>query len=111
MKDKIKFDLTDGEKSIITNSLNMLRNYLSAQERPTESVDEIIIKINNHKVELDTFDSKIVINALNNMRYKLKSNNQPRGEVNDILLKMIDETDKKKVLILRKHTKDNGRQF
>ena len=107
MKDKIKFDLTDAEKSIITKSLNMLRNYLSAQERSTDSVDEIIVKINSRKVELDTFDSKIVINALNNMRYKLKSNNQPRGEVNDILLKMIDETDKKKVLILRKHTKDN----
>ena len=111
MKDKIKFDLTDVEKSIITKSLNMLRNYLSAQERSTDSVDEIIVKINSHKVELDTFDSKIVINALNNMRYKLKSNNQPRGEVNDILLKMIDETDKKKVLILRKHTRDNGRKF
>lgn len=111
MKDKIKFDLTDVEKSIITKSLNMLRNYLSAQERSTDSVDEILVKINSHKVELDTFDSKIVINALNNMRYKLKSNNQPRGEVNDILLKMIDETDKKKVLILRKHTRDNGRKF
>ena len=111
MKDKIKFDLTDVEKSIITKSLNMLRNYLSVQERATDSVDEIIVKINSHKVELDTFDSKIIINALNNMRYKLKSNNQPRGEVNDILLKMIDETDKKKVLILRKHTKDNARRF
>lgn len=111
MKDKIKFDLTDVEKSIITKSLNMLRNYLSAQERSTDSVDEILVKINSRKVELDIFDSKIVINALNNMRYKLKSNNQPRGEVNDILLKMIDETDKKKVLILRKHTRDNGRKF
>ena len=39
MKDKIKFDLTDVEKSIITKSLNMLRNYLSAQERSTDSVD------------------------------------------------------------------------
>ena len=111
MKDKIKFDLTDAEKSIITKSLNMLRNYLSAQERSTDSVDEILVKINSRKVELDTFDSKIVINALNNTRYKLKSNNQPRGEVNDILLKMIDETDKKKALILRKHTRDNGRKF
>lgn len=109
MKDKIKFDFTDGEKSIITNSLNMLRNYLSAQERPTESVDEIIIKINNHKVELDTFDSKIVINALNNMRYKLKSNNQPRGEINNILLKMINETDKKRIPILGRCIKDNER--
>ncbi len=109
MKDKIKFDLTDVEKSIITKSLNMLRNYLSTQKRSTESVDEILIKVNSHKVELDSFDSKIIINALNNMRYKLKSNNQPRTDVNDIILKMIDETGKKKRLILRKSTKDNDK--
>lgn len=111
MKDKIRFDLTDVEKSIITKSLNMLRNYLSAQERSTDSVDEILVKVNNNKVDLDSFDAKIIINALNNLRYKLKSDNQPRGEVNDILLKMIDETDKKKVLTLRKHTRDNVRRF
>ena len=74
MKDKIRFDLTDSERTIIIKSLNMLRNYLSAQERSTDSVDEIILKVSdNHKVELDTFDSKIIINALNTMRYKLKN--------------------------------------
>lgn len=111
MKDKIKFDLTDNERTLIITSLNMLRNYLVAQERSTDSVDEIILKISDKsKIELDSFDAKIIINSLNNMRYKLKSENQPRSEVNDILLKMIDETDKKK-LILRKPMRGNDRRF
>ena len=110
MKDKLKFDLNDNEKNIILKSLTMFRNYLIAQDRSTESVDEIISKVNEkRKVELDTFDAGIVINALNTMRYKLKNENQPRTDVNDILLKMIDENDKKK-LILRK-TKGNERRF
>lgn len=112
MKDKIRFDLTDNERTTIIKSLNMLRNYLSAQERSTDSIDEILLKVRDgHRVELDTFDAKIIINALNTMRYKLKSDNQPRGEVNDILLKMIDETESKKKLILRKPMRGNGRRF
>lgn len=110
MKDKIKLELSEPEKSLIVKALTMFRNYLTAQDRSTDSVDEIILKISDkRKVELDTFDAGIVINALNTMRYKLKNENQPRTEVNDILLKMIDETDKKK-LVLRK-TKGNGRRF
>ena len=112
MKDKIRFDLTDNERTIIIKSLNMLRNYLSAQQRSTASVDEIIVKVSeHHKVDLDIFDAKIVANALNNMRYKLKSDNQPRSDVNDILLKVIDETDKKKVLTLRKPMRGNDSRF
>lgn len=111
MKDKIKLEINDGEKTLIIKSLTMFRNYLSAQDRSTDSVDEIILKLSDKKkVELDVFDAGIVINALNTMRYKLKNENQPRTDVNDILLKMIDETDKKK-LILRKHTRGNGRRF
>ena len=41
---------------------------------------------------------------------KLKSENLPRTEINDILGKMLDETDSKKKLILRK-TRGNGRKF
>ena len=108
MKDKIKFEFDENEKGIIINSLSLLRNYLQSQERSTDSIDEILLKLSDkHKVELDTFDSKIIINALNNLRYKLKSQNQSRSDVNDILLKMIDETDKKKVLI-RIPKRDNG---
>lgn len=110
MKDGMKLDLSDSEKVLIIKSLTMFRNYLTAQDRSTDSVDEIIMKMRDkRKVELDTFDAGIVINALNTMRYKLKNENQPRTDVNDILLKMIDETDKKK-LILRK-TRGNGRRF
>ena len=110
MKDKIKLELCDTERKLIIASLTMFKNYLIAQDRSTDSIDEIIIKLSDKsKIELDTFDAGIVINALNT-RYKLKSENQPRTEVNDILLKMIDETDKKK-LILRKTARGNGRRF
>lgn len=110
MKDNVKLLLSESEKSLIIKSLTMFRNYLTAQDRSTDSVDEIILKISDKKkVELDTFDAGIVINALNTMRYKLKNENQPRTEVNDILLKMIDETDSKKKLLLRK--KGNARRF
>lgn len=115
MKDKIRFDLTDNERTTIIKSLNLLRNYLATQERSTASVDEILLKMSDsHRFELDTFDARIVINSLDIMRTKLKHENQPRGELNDILLKVIDKVDnndKKKVLILRKHTRDNGRRF
>ncbi len=96
MKGKIKLELSDNEKNLIVKSLAMFRNYLTAQDRPTDSFDEIILKVNDKgKVEIDTFDVGIVINALNTVRYKLKNENQPRTEVNAILLKLIDETDKK----------------
>lgn len=102
MKDKIRFDLSDDERTTIIKALNMLRNHLSMQEQSTIYIDELIIKINdNHKFELDIFDAKIVINALNNMRYKLKNENKPRDDVNNIILKMIDETDSKKKRVLR----------
>lgn len=111
MKDKIKLELCDTEKDLIVKSLTMFRNYLTAQDRATDSVDEIILKVSDkRKVELDIVDTGIVINALNNMRYKLKSENQPRTGVNDILLKMIDGTGKKK-LILRKNLRGNGNKF
>lgn len=96
MKDKIKIELCDNEKNLIIKSLALFRNYLTAQDRSTDSVDEILLKVNDKgKVEIDTFDAGIVINALNTMRYKLKNENQPRTEVNAILLKLINETDKK----------------
>lgn len=102
MKDKIRFDLSDDERTIIIKALNMLRNHLSMQGQSTIYSDELIMKINdNHKFELDIFDAKIVINALNNMRYKLKNENKPRDDVNNIILKMIDETDSKKKRVLR----------
>lgn len=109
MKNELKFELLDEEKNIILNSLTMFRNYLSAQDRPTDSVDEIILKVNDkRKFEIDTFDAGIVINALNTMRYKLKNENRPRTEVNSILLKIIEQTDKKK-LILGKSLDSDGR--
>lgn len=111
MKNKIKIELCDEERNTILKALTMFRNYLSAQDRTTDSVDEIILKMcDKSKLELDALDAGIVINALNNMRYKLKNENEPRTEVNDILLKLIDETGKKK-LILRKFTEDNVRRF
>lgn len=109
MKDKIKLDINEEEKSLIVKSLNLLRNYLSAQDRSTDSIDEILLKLSKHKIELDSFDAKIIINSLNNYRYKLKNEGLPRSNVNDILLKMIDETDKKK-LLLRKIPKGNVRR-
>lgn len=96
MKDKIKLELCENEKDIIIKSLTMFKNYLTAQDRANDSIDEIILKINDKsKVSLDSFDAGIVINALNTMRFNLKNENQSRTDVNDILLKMIDETDKK----------------
>ena len=104
MKDRIKLDLSDNERTIIIKALNLLRNYLKIQERSTDFIDEIILKVSDKsKLNIDTFDFKIIINALNTMRYKLKSENQPRGEVNDILLKLIDETEGKKTTIRKEN--------
>lgn len=111
MKDKIKFDFKDEERSLIIKALNMFGNYLSAQDKSTDSVDEILLKLEDtSKVELDKYEMGTTINALNSYRYKLKSMNMPRTEVNDILLKMIDETDKKKVFS-KTLTRDNARRY
>ena len=97
MKDKIRLDFTNTEKATVMKSLNLLRNNLAAQGRTTDSIDEIILAVNEYKTELDICDIKIIINALNTMRYKLKSANQPRDNVNYILLKMIEKVDKKTI--------------
>lgn len=90
----IKYDFTSKEVSLIINSLNSLRNYMSMQERATNVIDEMILKISNNKIEFDIYESKILINSLNNFRYKLKSTNESCSEVNDLLLKIINYTSK-----------------
>ncbi|UKI28276.1 MAG: hypothetical protein L6V78_04745 [Clostridium sp.] len=74
MKDTIKCEFTMLESNLIIKSLNLLRNYLSKQERTTETVDEIIIKLSEYGKKWIWISTKIgiIINALNNYRYKLK---------------------------------------
>lgn len=111
MNDKIKFNLTEIEESLILKSLVLFKNNLIAQNRPTVDVDDIILRISDkHRIDLDTIDAGIVINSLSALRHKLKSENLPRTEINAILGKMVDETDSKKKLLLRK-TRGNGRKF
>ncbi len=113
MIDKIRYDFSMEEKSVIIKSLNLLRNYLSAQDRSTDSIDEILSKLDSHKVAFDKFELGIIINALNNYRYKLKSMNESRSDVNELLLKIIDDTEKepKKKVLSRVLTRGNGRRF
>ena len=94
MNNKIKFDFTDAEKSIINKSLNLLRIDLSIQEKSLSIIDEILIKVNKNRVELDDMDSKIVINSLNKLKKNLKIDGNPVNEVNNIILKIINEIDK-----------------
>ncbi len=113
MKDKIKCEFTVEESNLIIKSLNLLRNYLSKQERTTETVDEIIIKITEYgKIEIDKYEIGIIINALNNYRYKLKSMNESRSEVNELLLRLLDDSEKvsKKKVLSRIIMRDNGRR-
>lgn len=113
MKDTIKCEFTIEESNLIIKSLNLLRNYLSKQERTTETVDEIIIKITKYgKIEIDKYEIGIIINALNNYRYKLKSMNESRSEVNELLLRLLDDSEKvsKKKVLSRIITRDNGRR-
>ena len=84
MKDTIKCEFTIEESNLIIKSLNLLRNYLSKQERTTETVDEIIIKITEYgKIEIDKYEIGIIINALNNYRYKLKRMNETRTQLKE----------------------------
>ena len=113
MKDTIKYEFTILESNLIIKSLNLLRNYLSKQERTTETVDEIIIKITEYgKIEIDKYEIGIIINALNNYRYKLKSMNESRSEVNELLLRLLDDSEKvsKKKVLSRIIMRDNGRR-
>lgn len=111
MKDTIKFDFSNAEKSLIIKSITMLRNDLLSQERDVAVVDDILLKFSDSsRVELDIYEYKIVINALNNLRTSIKEQKQSPIEVSNIILRMIEENGKKKVLsrILRK---DNGRRY
>ena len=47
-KKKIKLPIYNNETKIIMNSLNEFRNKLIKQGRYTETVDELILKINKH---------------------------------------------------------------
>lgn len=113
MKDTIRYEFTLNESNLIIKSLTLLRNYLSNQDRSTESVDEIIIKLTDYgKTDMDKYELGIVINALNNYRYKLKSMNESRNDINELLLRLLDDSEKvgKKKVLIKKHTRDNGRR-
>lgn len=98
MKDKLKFEFSDNEKSLILEALNIFRNNLALHGRTTYAIDEILIKIGDKsKVEFDRIETNIMINALNNFRFFIKLKQQSPNEVNDILLKIISETDKKSI--------------
>lgn len=110
MKDTIKFDFNNIEKSLIIKSMTMLRNNLLSQERDVAVVDDILLKFSdNDRVELDIYEYKIVIGALNNLRTSMKEQQQLPIEVSNIILKMIEENGKKKTL-LRILRKDNDRR-
>ena len=97
MKDSFKYEFSVNETNLIVKSLNLLRNYLNTQDRATDSVDEIIIKLTDYnKMEIDKHELGIIINALNNYRYKLKSLNEPRSEVNELLLRLLDDSEREK---------------
>ena len=49
MKEKYYIVLDEYENRIIINSLNELRNHLIANERYTDAVDELLLKIINAK--------------------------------------------------------------
>ena len=49
MKDSFKYEFSVNETNLIVKSLNLLRNYLNTQDRATDSVDEIIIKLQGLK--------------------------------------------------------------
>ena len=95
MKDGIKYEFEDTERTIIMKSLNMLRDYLTSQDRPTDSVDNLLIKVNSKsKLEVDIYDAKIIIFALNNLRLKYKNENssrEDRMELSKVMDKLIEK--------------------
>ncbi|MBO5183086.1 MAG: hypothetical protein J6B64_01680 [Bacilli bacterium] len=115
MKDGIKYEFEDTERTIIMKSLNMLRDYLTSQDRPTDSVDNLLIKVNSKsKLEVDIYDAKIIIFALNNLRLKYKNENssrEDRMELSKVMDKLIEGTECKKKLLLRRIPRGNGRRY
>ena len=83
---------------LIFDALVSMRYYLKEENRPTDAIDEILLKISeSYKVELDNLDARIIIHSLDDMRDELKEKNEPRGEINNIILKVIGETEKKTI--------------
>ncbi len=100
MKDTIKFEFDGNEKQFIIKSLSMLRNDLISQERDVSVVDDILFKFtDNGKIELDRYEIGITVNALNQLRNDLKSRNESPSAVNDIIMRLIEENNKKKILL------------
>ena len=61
MNDKIKFSLTESEESWILKSLVLFKNNLIAQNRATNDIDDIILRISSkHKIDLDTIDAGLI---------------------------------------------------
>ena len=88
-KKKKKLQLSSEDLRIIRYSLVDFRNNLNKQNRYSEPVDEIILKLKS-KMKVDRYDLGIIINSLTEYRKMIVSNNKNTNEVDKLILKLID---------------------
>lgn len=90
-----KLELSDEEVKIILYSLTDFRNNLLNEEKSTDPVNEVILKLKN-KMKVDKYDLGIMINGLDKSRKIKISQNQDTSKINELLLRLIDFGEKLK---------------
>lgn len=85
-KKKKKIELNNEELRVMRYSLIDFRNDLLKENKYTDPVDEVIIKLKN-KMKVDKYDLGVMINSLDKTINNL-SENQNTFEIDELLLKL-----------------------
>ena len=88
-KRKRKIEFNDIELKIVLYSLNDFRNQLLKEDRYTDAVDEVLVKLKN-KMRVDKYDLGAMINALDKRRKVMLTENEDTSVINDLILKLIE---------------------
>lgn len=87
-KGKKKIELNDDELRIIRYALNDFRNSLIKENKYTDAIDDVMVKLKN-KMKVDRYDLGAIINGLDAKRKALNNDNQETTEVDYLLLRLL----------------------
>lgn len=85
-KNKIEFN--NEELRVIFYALIEFRNQLLEENKYTDAIDEVIVKLKS-KMKVDKYDLGIIINGLDKTRKKMVIKNEKTSVINALLLKLL----------------------
>lgn len=89
---KKKIELNDEELRIVLYALNDFRNDILKENRPADSISDVILKLKN-KIKVDKYDLEIIINGLDRKRKVMVEKNEDTSIINNLLLRLLKISD------------------